>query len=300
MADQHIEQALAAILSPEDYAALKAVAADDKDFKLEDYTSKAATIYETKFLNDPAFLEKIPEDKVPAATMKKVQAGQYGRLMNEQKAFWLSKGVKEDEIKDAFENGGSLKKLNELAITIYGKTVGTPAEALQKLQEDYNKIALEKEQLTAAQTKAIEDATSNIKGTYEGRIENLLAGRAVHALSSFKEGEGAAAKEFEFIVDAMTVAPLLHQTVKGKYSVTLDANDNFVLKQKEHPALDVMVGSKKLTYEDAIKQAAKDAKFVTEKVDPKKKDIKDKTIVTIEGNEKGSVPSYIKKMAGEQ
>lgn len=299
MAIEHVEQALAAILSPEDMAAIKAWAPTDaeKEFKMDPYTGKAATIYETKFLNDPAFLEKIPEDKIPQATLKKVEAGQYGRFMNETKAFWLSKGVKEEQIKDALESK-SLKKLNELATDIYGKTFGSPDEALKKLQTDYNALALEKENLTTAQAKAVEDATNNLKGTYEGRIENLLAGRIIHGLSNFKEGEGDKAKEFEFIVDAMTVAPLLHQNVKAKYSITLDANDKFVLKQKAHPALDEMVGSKALTYEQAILQAAKDAKFVAEKVDPNKKKEKEKTTITIDGTEKGGVASYIKKAAG--
>lgn len=303
MADQHVEQVLKELgFGDADIKELKELKADAADFTTDKYIAPVRTGYETRLENDPDFLKKIiTDERVPAEVKKAIESGQYGRFMNETKAFLLSKGVTEDELKEAWEKK-SLKGILDSGFTGYSKKVGAP-ETLTALQGQLATALQEKESLTKGQQKLIDDAVNGAKSDSQILLEKMAAKQTISDLNGFKEGEGTAEKVFEFKVAPGIVAGIIHDGVKEKYAVILNpATGDFEIRQKADPTLKVLTtGGKEVSYAQAAIAYAKAKDLVQERKAAGGKKEAIKTTVEVEGeNTKvgAVIPAYIKKSTG--
>lgn len=275
----HLQQLIEKIgLEKTDVDAIVALPDDAKDFKPEDYVAKVNTNYENRFLNDNTFLGKIDIAKLPATLTKSIEAGQYGRFINEFKALATKQGIDLADLTE--EEAKSLNKMGEKVFEKYKGKLGSP-EAVQKLQADLSKALSEKAALETEAPTKLEEAKKGVRTEMQATIERLMAANELAAIKELK------------VRPALVVDGVM-QAIRSKYTVT-STKDELVLTQKANPQLEVFDSAgKKITFKDALLAEAKELDLLNpeQKEGDEDKGGKGKHTVTVEGDEV-SIPSFI-------
>lgn len=273
----HLTQVLERLgLEKADVDGLTTLADDAKDFKPEDYVTKVSTGFENKFLNDATFLGKLKLESLPADIKKTIEAGQYGRFINEFKALATKQGIDLADLTD--EEQKSLSKLGTKAFEKYAGKLGTP-DALQKVQADLQKALSDKTALETELPTKLETAKNTVKGEMQTQINKLVAMNELSGIKGFKVKPG-------LVVDGLL------SSLSDKYTIV--ANGIKVsLMQKDQPTLKALgTDGKEITFAQALSQEAKEAELIgevkEEEIDPRTGKVK----VEVAGDEI-KLPSYI-------
>lgn len=264
---------------------LEAVKPDDATWKPDTLVEGVRTGIRNSLMNDNDFLNSIPEDKVPEATKKKIESGQYARFQNELIEVATKKlGLDEKETLTD-EDRKSIKKMVEKIATGYlAKNNNT--DGLKKMQTDYAE-ALQKLEAkdTEHQTKLTE-AVNSAKGEGTGKIIKLLTRVQLGGLDKIKLVAPA-----DYVVDGLL------SKLNNKYSIVLEG-DEIGLKQKANVALDVLdTHGKKISFGEALRTQVLEDKLGEEVKEQQGPDPKKKVIVNNDGSGGENivaVPDYIK------
>ena len=275
MAAEHIEKVLEEVgLSPDQIKALRELNEETgKDFKADTYATPVVTGFKTKFLNDPEFLGAIPEEKIPAGIKQKIEAGQYGRFMNEAKDHFAKLGIDFTQLAEA--DAKSIKKVVEHVTSHLSK--GDAKEVQAQL-----KAALqEKDKLQQDFQTKIQQETKQAEAKYLPSVKRLITVSELTGVEGLKISAGL----------AVTIA---QELVEKKYSIVLNKDgDGFDVKQKANPELDAIdKAGKTITYKDALLEVLTENDMIDkedDKPDPEKVKVK----VGAGGETVKALPSYI-------
>lgn len=273
LSDDEIERIMN--LSEEDLKAWKA-----------DPTIKAVReLMQNDLRNDSEFLNSIPEDKVPEATKKKIESGQYARFQNElQEVATKRLGLEDKVLTD--DDKKSIKKMVEKIATSYlAKNNG--AEGLQKLQADLQKAQLDHEESETRWADKLKTKETELSTQFSGKAMKALTKAALATLDKVK-----------LSVPPAYVTDTVLEKMKAKYNVILDETGELDIKQKDNDKLDVLDKGKKITFGQALRSMVLEDGVGTEIKEEDVKDDKKKKIIV--GNEGGGsddpieIPDYIK------
>lgn len=235
---EHVNQVLERIgLEKADIESISKLPDDAKDFKPEDYAGKVAAGYENKLMNDTTFLGKLTVDKLPNELKRTVEAGQYGRFMNEFKALAVKQGI---DIADLSEEDA--KSLNKTVTKVFEKYAGKlgSSEAVTKLQNDLQKALHDKSEIETALPTKLSDLEKRVKGEMQTTIKKLIASNELANNKNLK-------------VKASLVIDSLLNRLENKYSLVNEGTEIFI-RQKENPQLKVTDSAgKELTFAEALK-----------------------------------------------
>lgn len=263
---------------------LDAITADKvAEFKPDGYLEQISTAQRTQMLNDPKFYEThITEEKLPTEFRKKVESAQYGRFINEFKdVATKTLGLKEGEDFTA-DDATKLKVFAEKVAKGYlGKNA--PKGDIKVIQDQLIAAVKEKEDLENGFTEKLNTAVSDANTKAMTKLDRLASVQKIGEIKDLN-------------VKPHIVADHLMGTLRSQYTVKLDPETlQFSLKQKANPELDVVEGSKVLTFDDALTKLAKAEGLLKEGDGSEKKDEKSGTVeVEVDGEKAGVVPDYIK------
>lgn len=265
----------AAGLTPEKAAEVIAISGDKvKDFKPDDYVNDIRSTMRTTFLNDNAFLSEIKPEALPDTLKRTLEAGQYGKFMNEAKDYIAKTiGVDLSDLTEA--EAKSLKTVLQKGFEKYGAKVNSP-EDLKKLQADLLKLSKEKEEVETNSKTALENALKASTENTGKLIQKLVTQTELSAMN--------------LKVKPSLVADTLLTQIQSKYVLVSDGV-NISVKQKANPTLDVIEGGKALTFQDALKTAAKENDLIDLKME--KNEPEETVTVSVDGGT-AALPSYIK------
>ena len=256
-----------------------------KDWKPDEYVGEINTLAKTKLENDPTFLNAIPEDKIPDATKKKIEKGQYARFQNE--LFDVAKKLNLTDKDISEEDKKSIKGIAEkIAVAYLANNNST--EGLKKMQAD---LAEARQQVEAANTtwqKKFDDGIAAEKNSSQSKLMRLVFQSSLGSLPKIKLMAPP-----EYLTDRLLTK------MNSQFNLVLGEGEQIFLKQKENAALDVIDKTgKKIGFNDALREMVIAEKIGEEIVeDPGKK----KTVIVQpnpgDPSEVG-VASYIQEAAG--
>lgn len=294
MPEQHIKLMQGLGVPQEQIDLVEKMEADKvKDFDTTELVNTVKGGFKTQFLNDAEFLNAIPEDKIPQATLKKVEAGQYGRFMNEMLSAAKTKlGLEDADLADLSEDDKKSlgKAFTKIATTHLNKKGGV--EGAKKLQEQVSALT---DQLAAKDTD------------WQAKLDTALqetGGKAgARIIKALTKSELATLDGVELVVPAnYAISPVLAK-LTAKYALVVNDNDEIELKQKDSPALDAMEGGKKITFTEALKKIVLEDKVGKERKAEDSKEPRKKVIVgggsETDGEEGIVMPDYISKKIAE-
>lgn len=246
----HLSQVLEQTgLEKADIDALNALPDDTKDFKPDDYVSKVSAGYETRLLNDGKFLDKIPAEKIPEPIRKSIEAGQYGRFMNEFKSLAKNKGIDFSDLSE--DEQKSLNKFGEKIFAKYEGKLGSP-EAVTKLQNDLQKALQEKTALETDYPTKLKEVETTTAAKYQAQMTKLIATNELAGLKGLKVKPS-------FVVDSIM------SNINSKYTVVTEGTE-IKLMQKANPTLDAIDGKgNKITFAAALQEIAKEGDLLDDK-----------------------------------
>jgi hypothetical protein len=223
-----------------------------KEFKPDEIVKEIGETQRNKLLNDPEFLNAIPEDKVPETTRKKIESGQYARFQNELIEVAMKKlGLKDKEdLTD--EDKKSIKGLTEkIARTYLEKNNGS--DGLKKLQADLQAALEEKTTLETSLTEKLTNREKELNGEFGSKMVNMLTKLQLSNLDKVK-----------LAVQPGYIATPVLEKLRSKYHLNLNGEE-IELKQKDNPALDVIdKAGKKLSFGEALRAVVLEDKLGTE------------------------------------
>lgn len=244
MAQKHLEQVLTTAGLPQDKVAeLLGLPEDHADFKPDTYVAPVHTQIETKVKNDPEFYKGISKESIPAQFLKQIEGEQYGRVANIVRSTMLkATGLNEEDFKDL---GEEAKKI-EVFTPAFVKKLNKGEISVQDLQKKLMEANTEVERLKGLEP----ELDKKYKGQYENQVTEFQFNTGVLAHLASVQGLTAPAK---YIVDNVAAQ------LKSQYAFAI-VNGQPVLRQKDHPELDVLIenGTKKLTLAGAINKILTD------------------------------------------
>lgn len=290
MAQQHDTLLLELGLSAEEVKAINDIDPTKiADFKADEYSTKVAGAFKTKLSNDPDFLNSIPEDKIPATILKKIESGQYARYQNELEEVAIKKlGLDANDL--TAEDKKSIKGFVEKIATTYLTKKGN-VQGLQDMQK----------QLADAQKQLEDNETAhNTKLTAELEKANGMNTAKIIRLQTAFELIGL--DKIALSVPASYITEPVLAKLNNLYTVVLNADDTLAIKQKANPALDVMEGSKVLTFKDVLRKIVIADKLGVETTEDDGGGTRKRKVVVGAGGDGGGgggeendlIPSYIK------
>lgn len=265
-----------------------------KEFKPDDLITGVQTNMKNVLSNDPAFLSSIPEDKIDKGILKKIESGQYARFQNELIEVATKKLGLEDKDLTA-DDRKSIKGLAEKMATVYLAKKGN-VEGLQAMQKELAEAKQGLETLKGEHETNLTKALEETNGKNTAKLIRTLAKVELQDLPGVKLLVGA----------KMITEPVL-AALNSKYTVVLNDDDSFDLKQKTNPALDVLdKAGKKVSFIQAMKEVVLENKLGTEikegeegeEIDPTTGKPKKKKIIIDEGGGGGGgtetvIPAHI-------
>lgn len=224
MPEQHVQLLTSLGVAKEVIDKIEAVTPETlKDFKVDEYTGAIASTFENRFLNDAAFLGKIPVEKIPEPVKKLYETGQYERFLNEMKAVAKELEIDITDIDEATQR--QLKPFARTVLNKYGTKKGATTEAMTKLQGELQKALEAKAEAETKSGGMVTEAVKAATQKYNVKMQKLAAQQVLGAI------EGLTAKP-EYIVDALL------QKVQSKFTVVFNEDTmSFELMQKDNPAL---------------------------------------------------------------
>jgi hypothetical protein len=283
---------LTALGLPEDKITALSALKDDQltDWKPDEFVTEIRNAQKTGLLNDADFLNSIPEDKVPDATKKKIESGQYARFQNELiEVATKQLGLEDKEltVEDRKSIKGLAKKMAETYLTKKGNVDG-----LQQMQRDLTDMTAKLEAKDTEWQTTLDNKLKENNGTANTKLLKVLTRSELADLDNIKLNVPAA-----YVTD-----PLLAK-LSAKYALVLDDNDDIQLMQKANPALKATdTANKPLVFKQELRKLVLEEKVGVEvKADEGDGKSKKKT-VTVGGGEGGeegqttlAIPSYIQK-----
>jgi hypothetical protein len=278
MAEKHIQEVLTtAGLTPEQFKALKELPDDAADFKVDTYTAPISTAVETRVKNDPKFYETINKDRIPKEFLKTIESEQYGRVADQVRTKFLQGlNLTKEDFKDLVDE---FKKLDVFAPAVLKKISEgkvTDKELQDALMKANTKIQDMEGNLPTLEKKYQDDANTKV----DNRTFDLVS------LSTLAQVPG-------LVASATHLAPALISMLRSKYDFKVGADGleiQLLQKGKTLRAMDAK-GTKELTFEDAVKEAAEANKWVAAKAKPTKEN--GSTEVNVDGNGELKISSHI-------
>lgn len=285
MAEQHVKIFEGLGLSKEVIDQVEGMTPEQlKDWDPASVTSQARDAVKNILMNDAEFLNAIPEDKIPEATRKKFEAGQYTRFQKEiLDAATKKLGLEDKDMADWTEN--DKKSIQTMVVKISEKVLAKKGnvEGLQQMQRDVQTLTEKLEKTNEDWEAKMTEAVTKTNGAAQTKMVKLLTRVELSNL------EGV-----DLNVSPSFIQDQLLARLTDKYSVVLNSNDELELKQKDNVALDVMEGGKKVTFQEALKKLVLENKLGTEKKEEEDPGKRKKVIVGGgEGGDSIEIPSYI-------
>lgn len=288
MAKQHVDIFKALGIPQADIDAIEALTDDTmKDWKPDATTQAIRTLMKTSLQNDPEFLNAIPEDKIPEATKKKLESGQYARFQNELLTVAKKFGIEEKEFTD--DDKKSIKGFSEKMMTLYLTKKGN-VEGLQAMQKELGEV---KQQLEAKEEEWKTKMETEITGVTTKMGTKLMRNTLQASLGSIP---GVKLK-----VGPNVMVDTVMGRLAAKFSIVMKDNDELDIMNKENNKLEAQDKSgKKIPFTQALKEVViEDGLGEEVKIDDKKPGDKKKVIIgSDEGGGEGDavvVPDYIQQ-----
>lgn len=203
------------------------------------------------FLNDAEFLKSIPEDKVPEEVRKKVEAGQYGRFMQEVGQVAKKLGLEDTDFSDmSEEEKKSLKTYVGKIAEKYLSKKGS-VEGAKELQRQVSKLTDDLEAKDKTWQEKLDADLQKVNGSANAKVIKALTRAEMQGLKD----------ELEIGVPVAYITEPVLAKLNAKYSVVLTDGDELQLKQKADSNLDVMENGKPLTFAQALKNIVVEEKI---------------------------------------
>jgi hypothetical protein len=290
MAQQHVTLLTGLGLTPEQAAQLDAIKPEDlAAWKPDELIGTITAGQKNKFLNDAEFLNAIPEDKIPEATRKKYESGQYARFQNELIEVATKKLGLEDSILTP-EDRKSIKTLAEKMATSY-LAKNNSTEGLQKMQGELQKMTTNLEAKDAEWKTKLETDLAAVNTKAEVRLLKTLTRAELGTLEGIKLN----------VPPSYLTDPILAE-MNAKYTLVINDNDEIICMQKENPKLRAVDSkNKNIEFGPELKALVIAKKLGTEVKDDTTDDGGGKKKVTIDGSggEPSELPDYISKKVKE-
>lgn len=226
---------------------------DDKtDFDSAPFLEKITTATTTKVLADPKTYEGLTPEKLPEATRKTIESGQYARFINELAEVATKElGLKEGEDFTP-EDKTKLKSFAKKVASVYaGKTAGSAD--LKKLQQDLLDATEGLNKKDEEWKKKYDDDIDTTKKAGESKLVKLAFTREVADLPGL-------------LVKPSLISDALFVAVSKAYTVAMDPDTlEFKVTQKDNPTLDAIHEGKKLDFKGALALVAKGEKLLDDK-----------------------------------
>jgi hypothetical protein len=288
MPEQHVKLMQGIGLSQEQIDAVEKLPADQlKDWKADDLVTAAKGNFKNQFLNDPEFLNSIPEDKVPEATKKKIESGQYARFQNEiLETAKKNLGLEDKDLADMTdEEKKSIKKMVTKVAEKYLGKKGT-TQGLQEMQQTVQKL-----------TADLEKKDSDWEGKLNGELEKVNGAASSRMIKALTKVELSSLDKIKLNVPPAYITDPLLAKLQSKYTIVLSDNDELDIKQKDNKNLDVLENNKKVTFSQALRKLVLEDKVGAEITDDEGEEGKKKKVIINKdgggGNEPIELPGYI-------
>jgi hypothetical protein len=243
----HLETLLTSVGVPaEDITAIQALK-DTDAFDPKPIAEKVKGNFRTQFQNDPSFFEGITEDKLPAATKKKLEADQFGRATGI---------VKQKFSKLLGLTDADLAALTDEQKEKYEAYIPAVAEVWTKLksgdkvtQEQLIAARRELEELKTTSASAEETIKTKYQSESDAKVNTALFNAAL--LGELAQLEGLK-------ISASDIAATANSVLLSKYAFERVGDYGIELRRKDNPKMKVLKdnSSKEVTLKDALNDIA--------------------------------------------
>lgn len=288
MAKQHVD-VLHSLGMPQDQIdALENMKPEElEQFKPDSYIQSVRDAQKTTLLNDNEFLGSIPDEKIPEATKKKIESGQYARFQNEiLETAKKNLGLEETDLADMTED--ERKSIKKMVTKIAEKHLGKKGnvQGLQDMQKQVQELTVKLEKKDTDWQEKLDGELNKVNGSSQNKLVKVLT-----------KAELSSIEDVTLNVPASYVIEPVLAKLTEKYAVVIGDNEELLLKQKANPQLDVMENGKILTFSQAVKNVVVAEKLGTAKSEKvKEEEERKKRTILIKGErveDQILLPSYI-------